>query len=90
MSIINPQGFDNVIDWADFMSGQLGFLTDPLAGTDDNFERLDDPSKWREWAMGVFGGVDALGQDSPDPFAYDVNDWRTWAERLFATSNFTG
>lgn len=88
MSIINPKGFDNVIEWADFMSGQLGFLTDRASGTDDNFERLDDESKWQEWAGGIFGGVDALGQDSPDPFAYD--DWREWAERLFATSNFTG
>ena len=88
MSIINPKGFNNVIEWADFMAGQLGFLTDRVSGTDDNYERLDDPDKWREWACGVFGGVDALGQDAPDPFAYD--DWREWAERLFATSNFTG
>ena len=88
MSIIHPQGFDNVIDWADFMSGQLGFLTDPVAGTDDNFERLDDASRWQQWASGVFGGTDALGQDSPDPFDYD--DWREGAERLLATSNFTG
>ena len=82
MSIINPKGFDN------FMSGQLGFLTDPVAGTDDNYERLDDESKWQDWACGIFGGVDELGQDSPDPFEYD--DWREWAQRLFATSNFTG
>ena len=88
MSIIHPKGFDNVIQWADFMSGQLGFLTDPECGTDDNFERLDDESKWQQWAMGIFGGVDELGQDSPDPFAYD--NWREWAERLFATTNFTG
>ena len=71
MSIINPKGFDNVIQWADFMSGQLGFLTDPNTGTDDNFERLDDESKWQTWACGIFGGVDELGQDSPDTFAYD-------------------
>jgi len=90
MSIINPQGFDNVIDWADFMTGQLGFLADPICGSDANYQRLDDPLEWQDWAMGVFGGVDALGQDSPDPFAYKVDDWRTWAERLFATSNFTG
>lgn len=88
MSIINPKGFDNVTEWADFMTGQLGFLTDRESGSDDNFEQLEDESKWQDWACGIFGGVDALGQDSPDPFAYD--DWREWAERLFATSNFTG
>ncbi len=88
MSIINPTGFQNVIEWADFMTGALGFLADPICGSDPNYERLDDPEKWQDWAMGLFGGVDALGQDAPDPFAYD--DWREWAERLFATSNFTG
>ncbi len=88
MTIINPTGFKNVIEWADFMAGALGFFTDPVAGSDDQFERLDDPDKWQDWAAGVFGGVDALGQDVPDPFAYD--DWREWAERMFATTNFTG
>lgn len=88
MSIINPAGFQSVVEWADFMTGQLGFLTDPVSGSDEQYERLDDPSKWQDWACGIFGGVDPLGQDSPDPYAYD--DWREWAERLFATSNFTG
>lgn len=88
MSIINPTGFQNVIEWADFMTGALGFFADPICGSDSNYERLDDPDKWQEWAAGVFGGVDALGQDVPDPFAYD--DWREWAERMFSTTNFTG
>jgi hypothetical protein len=88
MSIINPQGFDNVIEWADFMTGSLGFFSDQICGSDPNYERLDDPDRWQSWAMGVFGGVDALGQDAPDPYAYD--DWREWAARLFSTSNFTG
>ena len=88
MSIIYPKYFNNVIEWADFMAGALGFFTDSEQGADDQFERLDDPDEWQEWASGVFGGVDALGQDVPDPFAYD--DWREWAERMFATSNFPG
>ncbi len=88
MSIINPTGFQNVIEWADFMTGALGFFSDQICGSDANFERLDDPEKWQQWAAGVFGGVDALGQDVPDPFAYD--DWREWAERMFSTTNFTG
>lgn len=88
MSIINPSGFDNVIEWADFMAGALGFLTDPVMGSDPNYARLDDASKWQEWATGVFGGVDALGQDVPDPYAYD--NWKEWAERLFSTVDFMG
>ncbi len=88
MTVINPIGFKDVIEWADFMSGALGFFTDPVSGSDDQFERLDDPERWQQWAAGVFGGTDALGQDVPDPFAYD--DWREWAERMFSTTNFTG
>lgn len=88
MSIIRPDGFNSVIEWADFMAGALGFFTDTICGSDANYERLDDASKWQEWAAGVFGGVDALGQDVPDPYAYD--DWREWADRMFATTNFTG
>ena len=88
MTVINPIGFKDVIEWADFMSGALGFFTDPVNGSDDQFERLDDPERWQQWAAGVFGGTDALGQDVPDPFAYD--DWREWAERMFSTTNFTG
>lgn len=88
MTIINPTGFANVIEWADVMAGQLGFFTDRAAGADEQFERLDNPEQWQDWACGVFGGTDALGQDVPDPYAYD--DWREWAERMFATTNFTG
>lgn len=86
--ILDPKGFDSVIPWADVMTGALGFLSDPITGTETNYERLDDASEWQSWAEGIFGGVDPLGQDAPDPRDYD--DWREWAERLFATSNFTG
>lgn len=90
MSIIDPRGFadDEVVQWADFMTGALGFFSDNVAGCDPNFPRLDDPLKWQEWASGVFGGVDSLGQDVPDPYAFD--DWKKWAERMFSTADFTG
>lgn len=86
--ILNPDGFTNVIEWADVMTGALGFLSDPTGGSDQNYERLDKPEEWQDWACGLFGGVDALGQDAPDPYMYD--NWREWADRLFATSNFMG
>jgi hypothetical protein len=88
MSIIYPKGFNNVIEWADFMSGALGFFTDPVVGSDQNYQRLDDPDKWQEWAEGLFCCADDVGQDVPDPYAYD--DWREWAERMQSSTNFTG
>ena len=88
--IIDPRGFamDEVIQWADRMTGELGFFANELNGSDPNYERLDDPDNWQDWAMGVFGGSDSLGQDVPDPMAYD--NWKEWAERMFSTTNFTG
>ncbi len=88
--IVDPRGFrdDEVMAWADVMTGQLGFFADLIQGSDYNYEILQDPSKWQDWAMGVFGGSDPLGQDVPDPYAYD--NWKEWAERMFATTNFTG
>ncbi len=90
MSIIDPRLFaDNeVIQWADIMSGALNFFGDYVNGADDNFPRLDDASKWQEWAEGVYCCTSSLGQDVPDPYAYD--NWKEWAERMFSTSNFTG
>ncbi len=90
MSIIDPRGFrdDEVIAWADRMAGEFGFFSDRFNGSDPNYERLDDPEEWQDWAMGVFGGADPLGQDVPDPYSFD--NWKDWAERLFSTTNFTG
>lgn len=81
MTVIDPRGFENVQEWADFMTPMFEEFS-------DNFPRLDDPSEWQRWASTVFGDVDPIGQDAPDPFDYD--DWREWAFRLFHTTNFTG
>lgn len=79
--IIDPRGFETVTQWADFMV--------PLfEQTSENFPRLDDPEEWQQWAATVFGDVDPIGQDAPDPYTYD--NWREWAQRLFATTNFEG
>ncbi len=81
MSHIDPRGFADVITWADFMV--------PLFEEESaNFPRLDDPERWQEWAATVFGDVDPIGQDAPDPYMYD--NWRDWAEQLFLTTNFEG
>lgn len=82
MTVIDPRGFgDDVIAWAD----RMVFL---FENESENFPRLDDPEKWQDWAATVFGDVDPIGQDAPDPLAYDT--WQEWAMRLFATTNFTG
>lgn len=80
--IIHPQGFgDDVIAWTD----QMTFL---VAEEAPNCIRLDDPEKWREWAMCIVGSQDRIGQDSPDPHAFAT--WQEWAERLFLTQDFSG
>ncbi len=84
--IINPHGFgDDFAGWADRMSYLIQadvpqfLIAQPVLG---------DPDEWREWAMCVTGGQDPLGQDSPNPYEFDT--WQEWAERLFATQNFSG
>jgi len=61
----------------------MSFLIDAFV---PQFIRLDDPSQWREWAMCLVGAQDLLGQDSPDPYAFET--WQEWAERLFDTQEF--
>ena len=79
--IIDPRGFETVIQWADFMV--------PLFEREsENFPRLDNEDDWQDWAATLFGDVDPIGQDVPDPYTYD--NWRMWAQRLFATTNFEG
>lgn len=81
MSIIDPRGFDNVMQWADFMV--------PLFEREsENFPRLEREEDWQDWAATLFGDVDPIGQDVPDPHTYD--NWREWAQRLFATTDFEG
>ena len=81
MSVIDPRGFQDVITWADFM-------VPLLEQESQNFPRLDDPEEWQNWAAAIFGDVDQIGQDAPDPYTFD--NWREWAERLFLTTNFEG
>ena len=47
MTVIDPRGFENVQQWADFMTPMFEEFS-------DNFPRLDDPSEWQQWASTVF------------------------------------
>ena len=82
MTIINPRGFgDDFQDWAERMS----FL---IQSEVPQFLILTPGDDWRDWAMCLVGAQDVIGQDSPDPYAFDT--WQEWAERLFDTQDFAG
>lgn len=44
--------------------------------------RLDDPTRWREWAAQVNSLPAVARLSPPDPFQF--GDWRDWAVRLTA------
>ncbi len=43
--------------------------------------RLDDPTKWQDWAAGIIGINGISQQNPPSPYFYD--DWREWAMRFY-------
>jgi len=66
--IIDPRNM-TVSDWCDSMSYTL-----EKYGT---ISRLDDPSKWQDWALGVVSYFDISRQNPPNPL--DYTDWQDWA-----------
>ena len=81
--IIDPRGFNTFQDWADQMSPLIQFEAPQFL-----IYKEEVGDSWRDWAMQIVGAQDVIGQDSPDPYAYE--DWREWAERLFQTQDFAG
>jgi hypothetical protein len=77
--IIHPE-YMNVMDWADVMN--------LLVDRETPVEKLDHPDNWQRWAMNLVGEPDLIGQNAPDPYAFD--DWREWAMRFFSTVELTG
>ena len=71
MSVIDPRGM-SVIDWTD----NMGFLLDKMV----TVERLDDPTKWREWATNILDTPNFEGQNAPDPYQFE--SWVEWAMRF--------
>lgn len=43
--------------------------------------KLDDETRWREWATAFLRSNPTAQQIPPDPYQFD--DWRAWAERAF-------
>lgn len=77
--MIDPHGM-GLIDWADSVILSVG---DAFA-----FSRLDDESKWQDWAV-VFSRADPFTQRNvPDPYQFD--DWREWAMLAYPMLEGTG
>jgi len=60
-------------DWAD--SVILSINAEQLLG------RLDDETRWQDWAVGLFKSGTFSAQTLPDP--YQFADWRDWAMRAY-------
>lgn len=69
---VNPIGM-GLRDWAD--SAILA------CGDAWSFGRLDDESKWQEWAVAFVRAPKIAQRGPPDPYAF--SDWREWAMRMY-------
>jgi hypothetical protein len=70
--MIDPRGM-SLLDWADSVVLSIG---DAWA-----FGRLDDESRWQDWAVGFVRASDFTQRVPPDP--YQFSDWRDWAMRMY-------
>ena len=71
---IIPRGM-TVVEWADKMTPQL-----VNSGRGGDIGRLDDPSKWRDWARSVILINTTWQSTAPNP--YQLDNWENWAERF--------
>lgn len=71
MTTITRPSYMELTDWA----SQIALDLDSYGA----FGRLDDPTKWQDWAMQFLNNT-SLGRNFPIP--YDFKDWREWAERF--------
>jgi hypothetical protein len=69
--MINPYGM-TLTDWADSVILSAG---DAWA-----FGRLQDESRWQDWAVAFLRGSYSQ-TNAPDPYAF--TDWREWAMRAY-------
>jgi hypothetical protein len=70
--VISPVNM-SLTDWAD--SVILSINDDQLLG------RLDDETRWQDWAVGLLKSGTFSAQTLPDP--YQFADWRDWAMRAY-------
>ena len=76
LSVTLPVGI-GLQDWADCLIIDFDAF--------DVYYPLDNPEKWQHWATQYIGSTN-LVEDFPDPYSYDVTQWREWAERFVQTT----
>lgn len=69
---VNPVGM-TLRQWAD----ALILTTDPAF----SFGRLDDDTKWQDWAAQFVRATPYSQRNVPSPYFF--TDWRQWAERSY-------
>lgn len=69
---IDPRGM-GLKEWADAVILSLG---DVWA-----YGRLDDETRWQDWAVGLVRATPFSQRSLPDP--YQFSDWRDWAMRVY-------
>lgn len=73
MSLVDPRGIKNVIEWADYMYPTLENYGSAVA-------RLFDEKDWQNWGAGLLNMLGIAGAGVPNP--YQFTDWRDWAMRF--------
>jgi len=76
LSVTLPVGID-LQDWADCL------ITDFDAF--GAYSPLEDPNDWQDWAT-QYNRASNLVEDFPDPYGFDITEWREWAERFVQTT----
>lgn len=76
MTVVDPRGIKNVVEWADYMFPtleQYGGVASRLLNEDD----------WQRWGAGLLAlsGIAQVGAPNP----YQFTDWREWAMRFNQT-----
>lgn len=69
---VNPVGM-GLRQWADAVILACGDAW--------SFGRLDDESKWQDWAVAFVRAQPFAQRRPPDPYAF--GDWREWAMRVY-------
>jgi len=70
--VINPTNM-TLTDWADSVILSIN--------AEQSLGRLDDETRWQDWAVGLLKSGTFSTQTLPDP--YQFSDWRDWAMRAY-------
>lgn len=71
---VDPRLTDDVVQWADYMWPTIEEFGVPA--------RLMNESDWQDWAVGLLSLPGLAAYNIPN--AYQFDDWREWAMRVFS------